>query len=87
MDLFELIDEKKIAERKAEREAEYAITPEEQVRQAEQIQARIDAAEIGKAALSIVREETGPHYSVTYFDANGTRFTLEQLRVAGGLKE
>ena len=85
MDFFDLIDKTKIAERAAEREADFN-TPESIASRERAKQARVDriaAFERGKIALGIVREETGPNYGSTYFDASGHAYTIKDLETAG----
>ena len=85
MNFLDLIDEKKIAERKAALEAEWntpdkVASRERAAQYTKDIHAKFER---GKIALSIVREETGPHYSVTYFDASGKSYSREDVENAG----
>ena len=85
MDFIDLIDEKKIAARAAQREAEFN-TPEkinERMLREQKRQALLAARERGRASLGIIREETGPHYEVSFFDAAGRRFSIDDLEAAG----
>lgn len=85
MNFLDLIDEKKIAERKAAREAAWN-TPENIASRQRAEQERIERLakfERGKVALGIVRTETGPHYTDTHFDANGKEYSHEDVENAG----
>jgi len=85
MNFLDLVDEKKIAERKAALQAEWN-TPDKvasRERAEQNRQERIAKLEHGKVVLGIVREETGPHYSVTYFDASGNSYSIEDIEAAG----
>lgn len=85
MNFLDLVDKKKIAEREEVLEVEWN-TPEKvasRERSARNTKDILAKFERGKIVLGIIREEAGPHYSQTFFDASNRKYSREEVEAAG----